>query len=897
MPDFKEEIRKQLEQLRLAPTRENEIVEELSQHLEDQYEQSLSRGASEEEAYQATLHALAENDLLVRELKRVERRAAPEPVALGNEKANLLGDLWQDLRYGLRMLAKNPGFTIVAVIALALGIGANSAIFSVVNTILLRPLPYKNPERLVMVWEENSKQGFPKDTPAAANYVDWRDQNHVFEAMAAMTEMSFNLTGVGDPERIDGQRVSASLFPLLGVEPQLGRAFRPEEDKPGANQVVMMSYGLWQRRFGADPGIIGKPINLNGKSFTVVGVMPREFQFPTRRDQLWIPIAFDAREAANRGNHYLQVIARVKPGTTLEQAQAEMTTIAARLEQQYPGTNTSIGAVVTPLHEQVVGKIKPALLVLLGAVAFVLLIACANVANLLLARAAVRQKEIALRLALGASRARLIRQFLTESVLLASLGGIVGLLVSLAGLNLLKGFIPPNISQAQAITVDGKVLIFTVLVSLVTGLIFGIAPALQAAHFNLNDTLKESGRDSAAGSRGNRIRGLLVISEVAVSFILLIGAGLLINSFLHLRNVDPGFRAEKVLTMTLVLPEARYPDRKARTPFYDELIRRVEVLPGVTSAAVVTDVPLTSSGNSVGVSIEGRADPASDRVPIVITRMISSNYFKTMSIPLLKGRELTETDKADSPPVAVISETTARLFWPGEEPLGKRIKVGTPSSNDNQWLTVIGVVKDVRQYELGIEPKPQMYLPHAQNEFFDPRALVVRTNVDPLSLATTVRRTVWEIDKDQPVSDISSMEQVVSESVARQRFSMLLLGVFAGLALVLAAVGIYGVISYSVAQRTHEIGIRMALGAQRRDVLRLTVRQGLKLVIIGVLIGLAAAFLLTRIMSSLLFGVSATDPTTFAAISIMLMSVALLASYIPALRATRVDPMVALHYQ
>ena len=897
MPDFREEIRTRLAKLTLSGARESEIVEELSQHLEEHYEQTLSRGASESEAYQAALVELSGSDLLARELKKVERRAQAEPTVIGSDsKTNLLSDLGQDLRYGLRMLAKNPAFTIIAVLALALGIGANSAIFSVVNRVLLQPLPYKNPEQLVIVWEENSKQGFPKDTPAAANYVDWRDQNHVFEAMAAIGDISFNLTGVGDPERMDGRRVSASLFPLLGVEPQLGRAFRPEEDKPGANQVVIMSYGLWQRRFGGDPGIIGKPINLNGKSFTVVGVMPRSFQFPTRNDQLWIPIAFDAKEAGNRGAHYLEVIARLKPGITLEQAQAEMTTIAARLQQKYPATNTSIGAVVTPLHEQVVGKIKAALLVLLGAVAFVLLIACANVANLLLARAAVRQKEIALRLALGASRARLIRQFLTESVLLASLGGMVGLLFSLAGLSVLKGFIPPNISQAQNISIDAKVLMFTMLVSLVTGLIFGLAPALQAAHFNLNDTLKESGRDSAAGSRGNRIRGLLVISEVAVSFILLIGAGLLINSFLRLRNVDPGFRADHVLTMTIVLPDVRYPDRKRRAPFYDELIRRVEALPGVTSAAVVTDVPLTNSGNSVGVSIEGRADPAPDRMPIVITRMISSHYFKTMSIPLLNGRELTEQDKADSTPVAVISETTARLFWPGEDPLGKRIKVGE-SASTNQWLTVVGVVKDVRQYELGIEPKPQMYLPHSQNEFFDPRALVVRTNVDPLSLAATVRKTVWEIDKDQPVSDINTMEQVVSESVARQRFSMLLLGVFAGLALVLAAVGIYGVMSYSVAQRTHEIGIRMALGAQRNDVLRLTIWQGFKLVITGVTIGLAVAFVLTRVMSSLLFGISATDPITFLAISFVLVAVALIASYVPALRATRVDPMLALRYE
>src|SRR5256885_5121762 len=469
MPDFKPEIRKQLAGLKLPGPREVEIVEELSQHLDDQYEQALSRGANEAEAYEAALVELTGSDLLTRGLRRVERRARG-PIVLGSEKkTNLLGDLMQDLRYGLRMLARNPGFTVIAVLALALGIGANSEIFSVVNTVLLRPLPYKNPERLMMVWEENSKQGFPRDTPSPANFIDWRDQNHVFESMAAIVEASFNLTGAGDPERVDGRGVSAGLFSLLGVEPQFGRAFRPEEDRPGGNQVVIISHGLWQRRFGADTGIIGKPINLNGKSFIVVGVMPRTFQFPTRRDQLWVPLAFDAKEARQRGNHYLEVIARIKPGVSLQQAQAEMTTVATRLQQQYPETNTSIGAVVTPLHEQVVGDIKPALLVLLGAVAFVLLIACANVANLLLARAAVRQKEIALRLALGAGRARLIRQFLTESILLAAFGGAIGLLLSVVGLSVLKRFIPSNISQAQAITIDAKVLIFTILVSLVTG--------------------------------------------------------------------------------------------------------------------------------------------------------------------------------------------------------------------------------------------------------------------------------------------------------------------------------------------------------------------------------------------------------------------------------------------
>ncbi|HEY4285315.1 MAG TPA: ABC transporter permease, partial [Chthoniobacterales bacterium] len=692
MPDFKEEIRKRVASLELPPAREAEIVEELSQHLDDEYEQSLARGATESEAYKTALSGLAQRDLLA-ELKRIEGRPPCEPVTPGKERTNLLGDLLQDLRFGMRMLLKNPGFTVIAVIALALGIGANTAIFSVVNAVLLRPLPYKNPERLVMVWEDNSKQGFPRDTPAAPNYLDWRDQNHVFEGMAAMVDISVNLTGTGEPERIDGRRVSASLFELLGVQPQLGRIFRSEEDQLGANSVVILSHGLWQRRFGGDPGIIGKPVNLNGKSFTVVGVMPRTFQFPTRTDQFWIPMAFDAKEAKQRGNHYLEVLARMKSGVSLQQAQAEMTTIATRLQQQYPETNTGIGAVVTPLHEHLVGDIKPALLILLGAVAFVLLIACANVANLLLARAAVRQKEIALRLALGASRSRMTRQFLTESVLLSALGGIVGLLFSVVGLNLLKRFIPPNISQVQAIGIDARVLVFTLLISIATGLLFGLAPAVQMANSDLNDTLKETGRDSAAGRHGNRIRGLLIISEVAVSFLLLIGAGLLINSFIHLRHVDPGFRSEKLLTMKIVLPETRYPNKQGRSLFYDELLRRIETLPGVATAAVATDLPLTNTGNSLGIAMEGRADPAPDRMPIIITRVVSPGYFKTMSIPLLDGRVFTDGDKSDSPPVVIISETMARRFWPNEDPLGKRIKVGR-STSSRPWLMVIGVVKD-----------------------------------------------------------------------------------------------------------------------------------------------------------------------------------------------------------
>jgi putative ABC transport system permease protein len=861
-----------------------DLAEEIRTHLALETEQNIEAGMSPEEARYAALRAFGS-------------------VTLSKEDSRTmwgfrsLETLWQDVRFGGRMLIKNPTFTIVAVLALALGIGANSAIFSVVNTVLLRPLPYKEPDRLMTVWEDNSRHGYPRDTPAAANFIDWRDQNQVFEGMAAMAELSFNLTGGGEPERIDGRRVSANLFPLLGVEPQLGRAFLSEEDRPGAQRVVIMSHGLWQRRFGSDQNIIGRPLTLNGESYTVVGVMPPQFQFPTRGDELWVPIAFDSREAANRGRHYLEVVARLKSGVTPQQAQAEMNTIAARLQQQYPEQNTGLGAAVVPLHEQVVGDIKPALLVLLGAVGFVLLVACANVANLLLARAAVRQKEIATRIALGASRLRLMRQFLTESILLAVLGGGLGLLLSLWGVNLLKAFIPENISQAKAVTIDARVLGFTLLVSLLTGLIFGLAPAVQASNLNLNETLKEGGRDSAAGSRGNRIRGLLVVAEVAVSLVLLIGAGLLINSFLRLRNVDPGFRADNLLTMRIVLSAQKYPDRERRAVFYDELLRRVESLPGVKSAAVANWIPLVSQGDSIGVTIEGRPAPAPGQANIVVTRVVSPHYFETMGIQLLRGRQFAEQDRVDSPPVAVISETMARRYWPGEDPTGKRIAPGRPESADD-WVTVVGVMKDVRQFELNADPKPQMYLSYEQGwSFFAPSHLVVRTEAEPRSLAATVRGAVWSIDKDQPVSNISTMEDVLSESIARQRFSMLLLGIFAAVALLLAAVGLYGVMSYSVAQRTHEIGIRMALGAQTRDVLKLAVGQGLKLVLIGVVLGLVAAFILTRVLASLLYGVSATDPITFITISLVLISVALLASYIPARRATKVDPLIALRYE
>jgi predicted permease len=866
--------------------KDREMNEEMEQHLERLMERHLAEGLSPEEAAHAAQREFGRFEQLKEEARSERIWMWP-------------AEFFQDLRFGGRTLVKSPGFTLVAVAALALGIGANTAIFSVVNAVLLRPLPFKNPDQLVMIWENATHLGFPKNTPSPANFLDWQRQSTVFTGMAALAQRNFNLTGVGEPERLDGRRVSANLFDILGVRPRLGRGLQPQDDKPGTH-VVLLSDGLWQRRFGADPAIVGRAINLNGESFTVVGVMPPGIQLPgysNWRDQLWVPMAFPAEEAAARGDHYLEVIARLKPGVTLEQARAEMDTIAARLAQQYPQENLRIGATVNPLHEEVVGEIRPALLILLGAVAFVLLIACANVANLLLARAAVRQKEIALRLALGATRSRLVRQLLAESILLAVLGGAVGLFLAFIGLDLLKQFIPDGITQRDAIAIDGRVFGFTALVAIVTGFVFGLVPAAQASHFSLNEALKEGGRDSVGGGKGVRLRGLLVITEVAVSFVLLIGAGLLINSFFHLRNLDPGFRADHLLTAKIEMSETKYPDRAHRVPFLDEILRRVRVLPGVESVALAGNLPLTYNGDSMAIAVEGIPDPPPDQRLDVIYRAVGPGYFHTMGIPLLQGRDFNDRDTTDERTYKVIvSEKLAEHYWPGQNPIGKRLKAGSTTS-EGPWREVVGVVKDVRQNDFIAQPKMQIYLSYRQLRDLAPNALVIRTSVDPLSLANAVRNAIWAVDKDQPVSDIESMEHIVAGAVARQRFSMLLLGLFAGLALVLAAVGIYGVMSYSVTQRRREIGIRMALGAQKHDVLAMTLRQGLRLTFLGLAIGMTGALLLTRLMSALLFGVSATDPITFGAITLILAAVAVLASYIPALRSMKVDPVIALRQQ
>ncbi|MGE3435833.1 MAG: ABC transporter permease [Blastocatellales bacterium] len=797
--------------------------------------------------------------------------------------------LMQDLRYGARMLMKQPGFTFVAIVTLALGIGANTAIFSVVNAVLLRPLPYEESERLVVLHETNPQQGRDEMNISYPNFTDWRARSQSFEQMAAFRSGGIILTGKNEPARLQATVVSADFFALLRVKPLRGRAFLPEEDKVGGAPVVVVSHAFWQSRFGGDENLVGQQITLNGKSNTVVGVMPPGFVFPAGDEtEVWMPLGPLADQMQNRAVHVLIALGRLKQGVELRQAQAELQSIANRIQQQYPSADPGHGAQLISSFESVAKNARPALLVLLIAVGFLLLIACANVANLLLARAEVRQKEIAIRSALGASRGRIVRQLLTESLLLAIAGGALGLLLAWWGIDALAGSLPDDLPRAKEIGVDRVVLGFTVALSVLTGMIFGIIPALTIAKSALSETLKEGGRTSAGFGRG-RIRGALIVSEVALSLALLAGAGLLIKSFWRLMQVNPGFQTGHLLTLNVTLLGDKYEESAPVISFFRELPARLGALPGVKAVSAVSSLPISGGDGNGNLTIEGREFPPA-QTPAASFRRILPNYFSAMGIPLKQGREFDERDTGVEK-VVIINEGMARRFWPDGGAVGKRIKVGPPQNEP--WLTIVGVVGDVKNIGLEADALLATYEPHPQRPW-STMNLAIRTETEPLSLAAAVRAELRAMEKNLLIRTPSTMDERIRLSVAPRRFNMALLVVFAALALLLAGAGVYGVMSYTVTQRTHEIGVRMALGAGAIDVLKLIVRQGMKLIIIGALIGLAGAFALTRMMTSLLYGVSATDPVTFIAVALLLTGVALLACWIPARRAAKVDPMIAL---
>ena len=814
-----------------------------------------------------------------------------------------MGALLQDIRYGVRMLAKNGGFTAIAVLTLALGIGANTAIFSVVNAELLRPLPFRDPGKLVRVWGTNSQTGEKSRAISYPDFADWRAQNQVFAQIGVHTDANYTLTGVEQSAHLEGQTISAELMTLLGASPELGRLFAPGEDDPH-HHVTILSHRLWKEHFGGDPQIIGRTITLQNSGYTVVGVMPANFAFPLQRRPAEIWTTFSALQESEdnspaithqRGAHFLIGIARLKPGVTLAQAQSAMDVLANSLAKQYPDSNKYFGVRLVPEQEEITGAIRPALFVLLIAVGVVLLIACVNVANLLLARATTRMREIAIRTALGAGRVRVVRQLLTESFLLSLLAGALGLILAAWGIDVLVRLSPEDLPRVGEIHMDGQVLAFTAILSVLTGMIFGLAPALQITRANLVDTLKESALSVTAGIHRHRLRSSLVIVEMALALVLLVSAGLLIHSLVSLQTVNPGFNPHNVIASDIDLPDEKFPNAK-KIQFLRDLIPQLKALPGVATAAAIEPLPMSGSELRVAVEIEGRPVAKSDE-KISSIRIITEDYFRTMQIPLLQGREFKEQDSADAAPVVIVNEALARQFFPGENPIGKRIRPGiSTDERPSRMREIVGVVGNVKYRDLKSEWTPESYVPYPQLPF-GAMTIVARAANNPYSLAKPIAEAVLSVDKDVPTFQARTVEDYLNGTIAIPRFNTLLLGMFAGLALVLTAVGLYGVISYSVAQRTHEIGIRMALGGQPRDMLRLVVGQGLRLALVGVGLGLVAALFFTRFVSSLLFGITPADPVSYAGVVFLLLSVVLLASYIPARRAMSVDPMVALRYE
>lgn len=809
--------------------------------------------------------------------------------------------MFQDLRYGVRMLLKHPGFTAVAVLTLALGIGANSAIFSVVNDVLLKPFSFAEPEQLVVAWERCLNRGLPRMVVSPPNFADWRAQNQSFQDVAAYRPQDFNLIGSGEPERVRGLRVSATMFSMLGVRPALGRDFQPDEDQPGSPAAVVISDGFWQRRFGASPAVIGQSITLGSQNATIIGVMPPGFDFPPPitfrgearpvKVELWTQLRY-ALEQDQRGAHNLFVLARLKDGISPARAEADLRNVTQRLARDFPDTNNGWDAFLVPLHEQVVGDVKTALLILPAAVGFVLLIACANVANLLLVRATGRQREMAIRAALGAGRFRLIGQMLIESTLLSLLGGVIGLVLAAWTLKLITALAPQNIYRLDAVSLDSRVVVFTLLVSLLTAVIFGLVPAWQTSRINLVTALKDGSPGASDSAARHHFRNLLVVAEVALALLLLTGAGLLVKSFIRLQTVPTGFQPEHLTALTINLPGASYPDRQQRLAFTERLMPKLAALPMLQSVAFSDNLPLDTGRQGTEFKIEGQP-VLPGREPLTNVSIISPGYFQTMGVPLLQGRDFAASDQADAAGVVIINSFLAQRYFPGQDPVGKRVDMGFRTGT---LLQIVAVAADERHDTLQADLHPGMYLPYAQADKWLPLILLLRSSSDPATVASAVREQVRELDAQLPIYDVKTMDQVLYAAVARPRFMTSLLGVFAAVAALLAAVGIYGVMSYTVAQNTREIGIRMALGAAPRDVLRMVVSQGMILTLIGVAVGLAAALALTRVMRSLLFSVSTTDPATFAGIALLLAGVAFVACYIPARRAAKVDPLVALRH-
>lgn len=874
-------FRDRLRALRDSDAVHGEIDEEVRFHIDMRAEEYVRRGMSPEEARRE-----AE--------RRFGRLTRIKEMGYEVRGGGLMETFLQDIRYGARVLAKHKGFTAVAVITLALGIGANTAIFSVVNAVLLKPLPFKDPERVVMVWLKGAEAAGGDRVPLSMpDFLDWRAQARSFERVAFFHSDNFNYAGGDVPEEVTGALTSADFFNVFGARAAMGRTFLPEEEKPGAARVVVVSHGFWQRRLGSDPRAVGREITLDSQPYTVVGVMPADFDFPQEEAELWA--AYQIQPPTRRGPNWLRGVARLRQGVTLQQARAELNALPdpERPNQPPQGERFNVLAV----NDYLVGDVRPALLIMLGAVALVLLIAAANVANLMLARSASREKEVAVRTALGASRARIVRQLLTESVLLALAGGAAGLLLAFWGVELLLALNPGRIHRLQQATLDGRVLAWTAAVSLLTGVVFGLAPALQASKVGLNETLKEGGRGSTESAGRRRVRGALIVAEIALSLMLLIGAGLLVRSFISLRRVDPGVNPTHVVTMQVPLPRTKYGKTEQRLSLYEQLVARAKGVPGVEAAALASSLPPDKSTLWNNFSIEGRPPRPDREQPVGDYILVTPDYFRALGVPVLRGRAFTAADREGAPPVCLINQTLAREFFPGEDPVGRRLKQVGTDRPDNPFMEIVGVVGDVHYEGLDAKTQPAYYLPFAQNSWGD-MSLVVRSSAtDPAALVPAVRGELRALDPELPLAGVRTMDERLTRSVAEPRFRTLLLAVFSAMALLLAAVGIYGVMSYMVAQRTHEIGVRVALGAQVADVLRLVVGQGMRLVFLGLLLGLTGALLLTRVLSGLLFGVSTTDPLTFAFVPLLLAFVSLIACLVPARRAARVDPMMALRHE